>query len=134
MNLQTGPIPATYSRKDDRGTFVEIVNRGPWQTVITGSMNAGAVLGNHYHKVTELFFFLVDGRCRVDVECLRTGRHRQVTLSAGQGVCLATLEAHAVRFLEPSSFILLKSRAFDPDLPDIYDRPVRSREPRTAAT
>ncbi len=128
MNLATSPVPATYSRKDQRGTFVEIVNRGPWETVITGTMNAGAVLGDHYHKVTDLFFFLVEGRCRVDIECLDTGLRRNLDLEPGEGLHIAAFEAHAVRFEAPSRFIMLKSHAFDPDLPDIYDHPVRSRE------
>ena len=126
MTAATVPSPATYSRKDERGTFVEVINRGPWETVITGSMRAGAVLGNHYHKNTELFFFLIEGRCRMDGECIETGRKRSVRLDPGQGIHIGTYEAHAVRFEAPSRFILLKSHAFDPDLPDIYDHTVQS--------
>ena len=131
MNVATEPIPATYSRQDERGTFVEVVNRGPWDTVITGTMNAGAVLGNHYHEATDLFLFLVEGRCQVDFECVRTGRRRRVSLDPGQGLGLPRLESHAVRFLEPSRFILLKSRPFDPDHSDTHDRVVPDQAVRS---
>ena len=126
MNVATSPVPATHTRQDQRGTFVEIVNRGPWETVITGTMNPGAVLGDHYHKATDLFFFLVEGRCRVDIDCLDTGLRRTVDLEPGKGLHIVAFEAHAVRFEAASRFIMLKSRAFDPDLPHIYEHTVGS--------
>ncbi|HUU82452.1 MAG TPA: hypothetical protein VM243_03005 [Phycisphaerae bacterium] len=133
MSADATPTPATFSRRDERGTFIEIINRGPWETVITGEMSSGAIIGNHYHKITELFFFLTGGHCRVDIECIRTGRRRHVPLSAGRGVHLHTFEAHAIRFSAPSTFILLKSHAFDPEQPDTYDHPVRTVETQPAA-
>jgi mannose-6-phosphate isomerase-like protein (cupin superfamily) len=131
MIMENTPIPAAFTRQDERGTFVEVVNRGPWETVITGTMRPGAVLGNHYHKQADLFLFLIDGRCRVDFECVATKRRRRVSLGSGQGLRLPRMESHAVRFLEPSRFILLKSRPFDPDCPDTYEHPVSEHDPRT---
>jgi len=117
-------IPPAYCRQDERGSFVEIVNRGPWEAVITGRMNAGAVMGNHYHKVTDCFFFVCEGRCRMDVVCVTDGSRSRLDLAAGQGAHLPRNHSHAIRFDVPSTFILLKSRAHDPDDPDTFAHPV----------
>ena len=120
-----GPtVPPSFVRQDDRGTFIDVVAGGRWETVITGKMKAGAVLGNHYHKLTEMFFFVAEGRCRVDLECVRAGRRWCVEVSSGQGLHLHSFESHAIRFDVESTFILLKSRAYDPADPDTYEHPV----------
>ena len=31
----------TFERRDDRGWMVELLNRGPWETVLWGEMKAG---------------------------------------------------------------------------------------------
>ena len=125
-------VDPTFSRQDERGRFMEIVNRGPWETVITGQMNPGAVLGNHYHARTDMFFFLTHGQCRVDLISVKTGRQRGLDLDAGQGVHLPRFHSHAIRFEEDSTFILLKSVAYDPQDPDMYEYPVPQEAPAIA--
>ena len=117
-------VPASFVRRDERGTFIDVVTGGRWETVITGRMKPGAVLGNHYHKLTEMFFFVTEGSCRVDVECVKTGERRRVEVPAGHGVHLRPFESHAIRFDTESTFILLKSRAYDRADPDTYEHPV----------
>ena len=48
-------IHPSFERSDERGTFQEILNDGRWEALIRGSMKAGAVMGNHYHKRTSNF-------------------------------------------------------------------------------
>ena len=55
-------------------------------------------------------------------------------LEPGKGLHIAAFEAHAVRFEAPSRFIMLKSRAFDPDLPDIYEHTVGSSKREAPAS
>jgi len=120
----TAAVPASFIRRDDRGTFIDLVQGGRWETVITGRMNPGAVLGNHYHKRTEMFFFVTEGSCRVDIECVTTGRRWRVGVPTGHGGYLRPYQSHAIRFEAESAFILLKSRAYDPADPDTYEHPV----------
>ncbi len=127
--MASGVVPPTFERCDERGTFVEVVNRGPWETVLTGQMHAGAVLGHHYHKLTDMFFFLASGNCRMDTVQVKTGERRQVALTTGQGACLPRYHSHAIRFDAESTFILLKSRAYDPEDPDTYEHPVPEAAP-----
>lgn len=114
----------TFERRDRRGRFVEVRNAGPWETVICGTMKPGAVIGNHYHKKTVVFFYLVRGETAVTVVNVKTKRRSRFRLPAGRGVTLQPNESHAIRFRRRSDFLLLKSRRFDPADPDTYEFPV----------
>ncbi len=113
-------VKATYTREDARGLFVEIVNAGPWETVINGTMRRGAVIGNHYHKRTRCLMFLTSGAARVDVAEVESGSRGSTRLRAREGVCLEPNHAHAIRFEEDSTFVLLKSLPYDENDPDTY--------------
>ena len=54
-----------FERRDDRGVFREILSGFPAGTVVCGRMNAGAVMGNHYHRRTRVFFYLFAGEADV---------------------------------------------------------------------
>ena len=112
--MDEAPRLNQYERVDHRGRFIEILASGTWETVIFGQMKPGAVLGNHYHKLTRLFFYLTAGRVDVDVVRVSDHTRRRVSLRGGEGAFLETGEAHAVRFRESSEFILVKSRRHDP--------------------
>ena len=77
-------------------------------------------MGNHYHKLTTVFFFLTRGSARIRTVHVQTGERDEFTLPANRGVMLKTNESHAICFLEESDFILLKSRRYDPADPDTY--------------
>jgi hypothetical protein len=36
-----------YVRRDGRGLFEELLNTGRWESLISGRMDAGAVMGHH---------------------------------------------------------------------------------------
>jgi len=103
-----------FERVDDRGSFVEILAEGTWETVIHGRMKPGAVMGNHYHKLTRIYFHLTAGSADIEVVRISDGSRRELALRAGEGTFLETGEAHAIRFGEGSEFILVKSRLYDP--------------------
>lgn len=117
-------LQPSFERTDERGTLIEVLNRGRWEVLIYGRMRANAVMGNHYHQKTEVFFFLRDGSARVDIVHVETGERRRLPLSAKQGIILKTKESHAIRFLEDSEFIMLKSLRYDPGDPDTFSFPV----------
>ena len=116
----------THVREDTRGSFIEVVNEGPWEAVITGSMKAGAVLGRHYHRVTDMLFHLIDGAVEVSIVEVESGASSRISVGPRQSVRLNANEAHAIRFLEESRYLLLKSRRYDADDPDTYPFPVES--------
>jgi quercetin dioxygenase-like cupin family protein len=112
--------PATYERVDERGRFVEIIAEGNWQSVIHGEMKVGAVMGNHYHCETRIYFYVTRGEVDVDVCEIGTGERKRVHLTGGKGLYLEPGESHAIRFRQASEFILLKSKRYDPADPDTF--------------
>ena len=109
-----------YIREDSRGLFVEIVNTGPWETVISGAMRKGAVMGNHYHKRTRCLMFLTSGAARVEVVAVESGSRSSTRIWAREGVYLEPNHAHAIRFDEDSTFILAKSLSYSENDPDTF--------------
>ena len=111
-------------RMDKRGTFIEILNGGRWESVLSGTMKKGAVLGNHYHKKTRIFFYLLEGKATVKIVHVRTGRRKRAALHGYQGLILEVNESHAIRFVKRSVFLMLKSVRYNPARPDTYTFPV----------
>ena len=117
-------IAASFVRTDERGTFQEVLNDGRWEALIRGRMKPGAVMGNHYHKRTLIFFYISTGSVKIRTVQVETGETDEFHLQPGQGVILQTNESHAIRFLEESEFLMLKSDKYNPLDPDTYSFPV----------
>lgn len=115
----------TYLRRDERGELCEIVNGFPAKALLAGRMNAGAVMGNHYHRRTRVFFFLQSGAAEIRTLHAETGARDSFQLAAGQGVVLEPNESHAISFTAESDWLMLKSEAYDPADPDTYPYEVR---------
>lgn len=113
-----------FERRDDRGIFREILSGFPAGTVVTGRMSSGAVMGNHYHRRTRVFFYVLEGSADVATVNVETGAKEKFGLSPNQGVFFEPLESHAIRFREDSGFLMLKSEPYDPEDPDTIEFPV----------
>jgi quercetin dioxygenase-like cupin family protein len=109
-----------FRREDQRGVLIEAINTGSWGAMLIGDMRAGSVVGNHYHEVTSVYVFLVDGLARVELRDVKTGGRSGYDLAAGHGTLLGPGVSHAIRFLEPSRYVMLKSRPYHPDDPDTF--------------
>lgn len=117
-------LKPAFVRTDERGTLTEVLNDGRWESILTGTMKPGAVMGNHYHKETLIFFYITQGAVSVRTVHVETGERDAFELRDGEGVILHTDESHTIRFLVESSFLLLKSKQYDPQNRDTYDFPV----------
>src|SRR5687767_14650779 len=102
-------IAPSFTRTDERGVFTEILNDGRWESLLAGQMKAGAVMGNHYHKETLVFFFLTSGSANIKTLHIDTRVRDEFRLEAQQGVILNPNESHAILFEQDSGFIMLKS-------------------------
>lgn len=114
-----------FERVDNRGTFQEILNEGTWQSLIAGNMASDAVMGHHYHKITKIFFYLQKGRAEIRTIEVESGEKDCFELHPKTGVYLNPMESHAIRFLEDSDFIMMKSHKYDPAAPDTYEFTVK---------
>ena len=114
----------SFERRDSRGVFREILSGFPAGTVVSGKMGAGAVMGNHYHRRTRIFFHLLSGRAGVRTVDVETGTRDKFLLDENEGVFLEPGESHAIRFLVDSEFLMLKSLPYDSQDPDTFAHPV----------
>jgi quercetin dioxygenase-like cupin family protein len=110
-----------YTRRDARGTFDELVNTGQWESVISGRMTKGAVMGHHYHDHTVVAVFLLEGRARVVTIEVGTKARAEHEIGPGQGFVFRPSEARAIHYLEDARFLLLKSHRYDAAAPDLID-------------
>lgn len=122
--MDLGLIAPNYERSDERGVLRELLTQGEWRALLTGSMHAGARMGNHYHKLTVLFFYINSGSANVRVVQVETGSISEQHLLAGQGVIIPVMHSHRILFLEETAFILLKSQPYSPEDPDTFPFPV----------
>ena len=113
----TTPI---FERVDDRGTFIEALNSGEWASLAYGSMQAGHVMGHHYHRETRSFFFLTRGQAEITLENINSKRQQQVTLHAKEGIVLQTNHAHLIQFTTETDFLLMKSKPYSDENTDTY--------------
>lgn len=114
----------TFTREDERGLLRELLNEGEWRSIVTGEMVASSNMGNHYHKETLVFFFLLTGRADVILEDVATGERGTLQLRALEGIIFQTYESHVLTFTEPTQYIMLKSLPYDPANPDTYEHPL----------
>ncbi|MBM3299459.1 MAG: hypothetical protein FJY85_05865, partial [Deltaproteobacteria bacterium] len=91
-------VSPSFERKDERGLFQEVLNAGTWESLIRAQMNAGSVIGNHYHKETVVFFYLTRGSARIRTVNVETGERDDFVLCQSQGVMLRPYESHAISF------------------------------------
>jgi quercetin dioxygenase-like cupin family protein len=124
MSDAAAVVRPSFRRTDARGTFVEALNGPSWACLIHGRLQAGSVMGNHYHARTRVFFYLTDGRAEVVSLARATGVRSTCTIGREEGVVLEADVAHAIRFLADGSFILLKSERYDPSAPDTFEQHV----------
>lgn len=110
----------SFVRDDERGSFRELINIGQWESLVQGDMRKDAVLGNHYHKETQLFFMVLAGRVRVETEHVQSGERECFHLEAFEGVIIHPYESHKMTFEDDGSFLFLKQKQYDPNHPDTY--------------
>jgi quercetin dioxygenase-like cupin family protein len=118
-------LTPAYERDDERGTFREIFNGFEARTLAWGRMRSGAVMGDHFHRRTRVFFYMLRGLADIETVAVETGARDAFALSAGQAVVLEPGESHAIRYREDSEFLMAKSRPYDPADPDTFPHPVR---------
>lgn len=117
-------LKPVFERSDQRGVFQELLNTGTWESVIFTRMHPGATLGNHYHKKTDLFVYLLRGAAEIRTVDVESGEQDRFMLESGSGVILQSFQSHAIRFVQESEAIILKSCRFDKADPDTYPFPL----------
>jgi dTDP-4-dehydrorhamnose 3,5-epimerase-like enzyme len=114
-------LPPHFERRDDRGVFREVLTGFPAGTVVCGRMNAGALMGNHYHRRARVFFYVLAGEADVRTVDVETGAKEAFRLEENRGVFFEPGQSHAIRFAVDSEFLMVKSLPYDPADPDTIE-------------
>ena len=89
---------------DRRGTITDVLDGTRVECVTLVTSKKGAVRGNHYHKKTTQYTYVLEGRFRLFTQ--RVGRPVQSrVVKAGELVVTPPLERHAFVALEDSLLI-----------------------------
>jgi len=91
--------------KDPRGTITDILDNVDLNSVTRITSKKGVARGNHFHKKTTQWLYLLEGKVRY-VSRRGKGKTRSAMMRPGDLACSPPHEAHAVITLEPSTFLV----------------------------
>lgn len=123
--MKTKILLPTFVRQDERGSLVELLNGQEIESVSCGQMRKGAIMGNHYHKQTSVFFFLTSGAARVKNLHVKTKKRESFELRKNEGTMFEPFVTHAIMFYQDSTFIMLKTKKYDAKNTDTFAYKVR---------
>jgi quercetin dioxygenase-like cupin family protein len=84
---------------DNRGEITDIVENIPFNSLTMLTSNKGSVRGNHYHKETTQYTYIVEGTCRYYFQ--KPGSAVEQTIARkGDLIVSPPLESHALEALE----------------------------------
>lgn len=107
--------------KDQRGSFLGLVNEQNWKEVNFVKTEKDAHRGGHFHKFTYEIIFLLHGKMRVRLTNIANLEEVvEFTLKEGEGVRISPNILHDLFYLEDSEQIALLDRPFDPNNPDLH--------------
>lgn len=92
--------------RDARGEITDILDGVPLNSVTIISSKKGVVRGNHVHRRTVQYTYLLSGRVRYVCRTGERGRLRSYLLRPGELAASPPGEAHAVVALADSSFMV----------------------------
>lgn len=107
---------------DDRGTITNIINNETVRSITIIHSKKGSVRGNHYHKRSGNYVFVLDGRMELVVIANETEmRH---TLTAGSMVWIPKNMPHAFLAIEESTALEIEPLNRDPTDAYRLDKPL----------
>lgn len=86
---------------DARGAITDIVESVPFDSLTLITSVKGAVRGNHYHKETTQYTYILEGSCRYYAQ-VPGGPVEQSLVVKGDLIASPPLESHAFEALEDS--------------------------------
>ncbi len=106
---------------DERGKLVEIVKGDEWKQVNYVISRKGCERGRHYHKKTKEFFYILKGDVEVKIKEINSGKSSQFNAKEGDSFIVKPYEAHTIKILTDTEWIVLLSEEFDEANPDIFE-------------
>jgi quercetin dioxygenase-like cupin family protein len=86
---------------DARGEITDLVENVPFDSLTLITCTKGAVRGNHYHKETTQYTYILEGKCRYYAQ--KPGEPaEEAVVAKGDLIVSPPLESHAFEALEDS--------------------------------
>ncbi|HLC46478.1 MAG TPA: cupin domain-containing protein [Candidatus Nanoarchaeia archaeon] len=117
-------LKPNFEHKDERGLLREVARSQNWRQLNQYERKKGSIVGNHYHKSFEEFFFIIKGSAMVKILIRDTSKTEEFTVKSGDAFIITPGEVHAMKFLEDTTFITLLSHDFDMGNPDIHPQKI----------
>ena len=93
--------------KDARGEIRDLLTQTDIDAVTYITCTKGAVRGNHYHKKTTQYDYVLEGELKCVSKNMKTGKISRTTLKTGDIALHPAFEAHAFEAVVPSVFLSL---------------------------
>lgn len=97
-------IPVSFS--DNRGDIIDILKREDIEYVTLITSKKGAVRGNHYHKDTIQFTYILSGRMKAFSK-MPGEETKSFEMVTGDLIANVPLECHAFEALEDSTMLVM---------------------------
>ena len=91
--------------KDTRGIIVDLLEKKKINAITYITQNKGKVRGNHFHKKTTQWNYLIKGRIKI-VTKKKNKSVKQMILSKGDLVVTSSNESHAIKAIKYSEYLV----------------------------
>lgn len=108
-----------FKHSDDRRTITQLFT-GWVEQVNTYEAKKGSTLGNHYHKHTIEYFYILKGTATVYLEDTVTHSAWSQVIRSGDLFVVHPYEFHTIDCLTDVEMMTFLSMPYDKDKPDIY--------------
>jgi len=92
--------------QDERGKIIDIITDEAVSSVTLISSKKGAIRGNHYHKESVQYTFVLRGRIKY-VSQAPDGKKESITMETYDLACSPPMESHAILATEDSELLIL---------------------------
>ena len=91
--------------KDSRGIIVDLLEKKKINAITYITQNKGKIRGNHFHKKTTQWNYLIKGRIKI-VTKKKNKSVKQMILSKGDLVVTSSNESHAIKAIKYSEYLV----------------------------
>jgi quercetin dioxygenase-like cupin family protein len=98
-------MPLTVNFRDERGDITDLIEAEEINAVTLVTFCKGAIRGNHVHKHTVQYNYLLRGSIEL-VTQLADGQRQSTVLGPGELAAVGEMEQHALRALEDSELLV----------------------------
>lgn len=98
-------IKSKVNFKDSRGKIVDLIEKKNINAITFITQKKGKVRGNHYHKKTIQWNYLLKGKISIYAKS-KNKRTKIITLKVGDLVVTSKNESHAIKAIKDSEFLV----------------------------